>query len=613
MEVLSDHPLFRDLPGKSLSAVLGEAQVVAFEVGSLLWERGQPASHLLLLIEGEVRLEPHSGSPGATQGPGQLVGQEAAGLAHYGSTARALTPVRAWRIPAGALHRLCAQVPGLEAQLAYSCALNPSEGLASGSQAFAQRVTNPGASASPPANRVLVGWFTTLTVPLLLFAMTSAWGMPAQSSTFIAVGAMMTIMWVFALVDDYIPPLLALVALTVVGLAPTSVVLSSFASPSFVILVSVLALAAMQVETGLSNRVLLWLLLKMPHRGVWLQMIMMVYGAVLSISTPSANSRMTLLVPAFRDMSRGLNLLPGSLGITALFAGSYAGAILFSSTFATSKSTSITITGFLPLHLQTQFSGLFWLSAAALSTVLLVVIHSLSVRWQLRAKASELVIDRQQLAQRLRLLGPMSAAEIVTALSLAYFLVGMMTISWHHISPTGIAGTALVCLLVSGVMTKTNFQKGIDWPLIIFLISIDCLIRVMDYVGLSSQLAQVLVGASAFVQGELVNFLVLALVLISAIRLFLPIPAAHLLSAVVLLPIAQAQGISLWICIFATAMFSDIWFFRYQNTLMGIAAHAGIWREINSGAFMRHNMVMNAARIGCVFASIPWWHWMGIA
>ena len=86
-----------------------------------------------------------------------------------------------------------------------------------------------------------------------------------------------------------------------------------------------------------------------------------------------------------------------------------------------------------------------------------------------------------------------------------------------------------------------------------------------------------------------------------------------LTAVVILLPVAAAQGIHPWICVFCAAMFSDISFFRHQGTngIMQIRA-AGLFEETDERSFLRYNMVMNAARVAVVFASIPWWGWLGL-
>lgn len=608
---LRAHPLLGRLPAPVLSRLLAQMDAVSFAPGQCLTREGEPAEALYLITGGQAERLGEGlgegigeGTPQAVLGANDLAGQAAAGLAHHVHTVRALTEVQAWRIDRAAVAQLCAAVPRLEARLIHSLS------------AQAPAPPDPPAATPAPAAevspRTLTGWALALVLPLLLFAVARAGGLSLQACIFIGIFAAVITMWVFSLVDEFVPPLLALVFMLFVGLAPPTVVLSSFASPSMMTLLGVFALAAMMTSSGLSNRVFLWLLLRLPNRPLWHQLSLILYGLLLSMGTPSGNNRISLMLPAFKDMHHGLRLAPRSAMATALFTATFAGAFIFSSTLATSKSATISVFGFLPVHLQDDYGGLFWLSAAALSTLVLLCGHLLASR-RVFGDVGVAVVSRSLLADRLRLLGPPSAAEKVTASGFVLFLVGAMSTSVHHVSPAAVVGAVLIYLLVSGAMSKTDLQKNVDWPMIVFLISTDCLIKVMDYLGLSAQLAQSLQGLGAFVQGDTVRFIGLALVVVLGLRLFFPIPAGMLLSAVVLLPIAQSQGIHLWLCIFVIAVFADIWFFRYQASPYMIAVSAGVTELMDERAFLRHNQWMNGVRVLAVLLALPLWQAMGLA
>jgi len=596
------HGLMGGLPAPVLSRLLSSMEEVVWAPGEELFRLGSSASAMLLVVEGTVESLPAMDEALHAPGP-LLLGQETAGLPTYESTVRAVSTVRAWRLPRLAVRQLCAQVPGLEAALVRSI------GRASQAPSAWQ---GEAAKAAAGSNKRLIGWGMALCVPPGLYASTQALDLTLQASVFLAIFGMVITMWVFSLVDDYIPPLAGLICILFVGLAPPSVVLTSFASPSLVTLISVFAMAAMLSGSGLSNRALLWLLIRLPDRSSWRQVSLLLYGLLLSFGTPSGNNRMALMMPAFDDMARGLRLPERSAAMTALFIATYGGAMVFSSTLATSKSVTISVLGFLPLHLQDYYAGMFWMGAAALFTVGIVVLHMLGVRWWV-GEQGQSTVNRLILRERMQLLGPLSMGEKCTAIVFVMFLLGSLTTSIHHVPQSGLAGAVLVGLLVCGVMTKMDFQKNIDWPMIVFLISTDCLIKVMSYLGLSQDLSRLLRDHVTFVDGNVLVFLCLALGVVLLIRMLLPIPAGMLLSAVVLLPVAQVEGISPWICIFAIAVFSDIWFFRYQNSIYGIALSAGIESRIQESVFLRHNMWMNGARVLMVFLSVPVWVWLGIA
>ena len=162
-------------------------------------------------------------------------------------------------------------------------------------------------------------------------------------------------------------------------------------------------------------------------------------------------------------------------------------------------------------------------------------------------------------------------------------------------------------------MLRKEFQRELDWPIIVFLLGIDSMMRIMDHLGLAQALARVEGQRFDFVDGRIGLFILITLGVTLAVRLVLPVTAGMLTAVVILLPVAAAQGIHPWICVFCAAMFSDISFFRHQGTngIMQIRA-AGLFEETDERSFLRYNMVMNAARVAVVFASIPWWGWLGL-
>lgn len=149
--------------------------------------------------------------------------------------------------------------------------------------------------------------------------------------------------------------------------------------------------------------------------------------------------------------------------------------------------------------------------------------------------------------------------------------------------------------------------------MIFFLLGIDSLMRIMNHLGLAQSLARAVGHTFDFIGGRIAVFILIALFVTLIVRLALPVTAGMLTAAVVLLPVAAAQGIHPWICVFCTAVFSDISFFRHQGTngLLQIRSE-GLLDQVDQRGFTRYTMLMNLARVAVVFASIPWWKWLGL-
>ena len=604
MEVLTRDPLVAGFGRLALARLVGAMERVECAPGDVLCAAGQAAEHLYLIEDGAAVLT----TPSGRQTPLHALhcGEEAAaGLASYACTVTATSQVIAWRLPRATL----ADVVQLHPTLASEALLSLASTL--GGEAVGGGIGKGGSGAkwSPLTGREIGGWIAAIVLPAGIYFGCVSGGFTTQSALFAAILGMVVVMWLFAIVDEFIPPIIAIVATLFVGLAPPTVALGGFASPSLMTMIGVFALASTIASSGLSYRVMLWLLARLPDRPFWQQTSMLLGGMALSPIVPSGNSRLSILLPLYRDMADGLRLPPRSTALTALMAATLSGALLFSPMMATSKPSSIATLNLLSVQAQHEFSGLFWLVAAGVAMVGLVGFHFLFMRWLLPAENPN-PLPKERIREQLQLLGPLGFAEWLALGSFVAFLAGTATVSLHHVQPSWIAGCVLVTLLVCGSLGKMDFRKQLDWPMVFFLLGIDGLVRIMSYLKVDALIAKVVSGHLGFIDGSIELFVLAALVITVALRIGLPIAASALVSAVILIPVAEANHINPWICIFLAALFSDIWFFPYQSSVWMQAASKGQTEAIDRVQFTRYNQCMNAARVAVAFLSIPYWKWL---
>jgi len=604
MEVLTRDPLVAGFGRLALARLVGAMERVECAPGEVLCEAGQAAEHLYLIESGAAVLT----TPTGRQAPLHALhcGEEAAaGLAHYACTVTATSQLIAWRLPRVTL----ADVAQLHPTLATEALLSLASTL--GGEAVGGGVGKGAAGTKwvPLTGREIGGWIAAIVLPTGIYFGCVSGGLTTQSALFAAILGMVIVMWLFAIVDEFIPPIIAIVATLFVGLAPPTVALGGFASPSLMTMIGVFALASTIASSGLSYRVMLWLLARLPDRPFWQQTSMLLGGMALSPIVPSGNSRLSILLPLYRDMADGLRLPPRSTALTALMAATLSGALLFSPMMATSKPSSIATLNLLSVQAQHEFSGLFWLVAAGVAMVGLVGFHFLFMRWLLPAENPH-PLPKERIRGQLQLLGPLGFAEWLALGSFVAFLAGTATVSLHHVQPSWIAGCVLVTLLVCGSLGKMDFRKQLDWPMVFFLLGIDGLVRIMSYLKVDALIAKVVSGHLGFIDGSIELFVLAALVITVALRIGLPIAASALISAVILIPVAEANHINPWICIFLAALFSDIWFFPYQSSVWMQAASKGQTEAIDRVQFTRYNQCMNAARVAVAFLSIPYWKWL---
>jgi DASS family divalent anion:Na+ symporter len=599
--------LFADLSGSQVARLLGSVHTVEFAAGDALYVKDAPAKFLYLVESGELQLTTPSGRDVVLTS--LRCGEEAASdAANYLCSVTATTPVRALQIPRDALAELAAKTPSLRSK-----ALLALMGYVSGETFLkpAGADKDKKKAAKPVSTREVVGWLGVVLVPPAIYFLSSMNGLVVEAAVFLAILSATVLMWLFNLADEFVPPLVAITAVLIVGLVPSEIALAGFSSRTLTTLVGVYALAAVMSASGLSYRFMLWLLIRLPDTPFWHQAALLLSGYILSPIMPSGNARLSLVLPFYRDMIDGLNLPAQSKSATALMAATFSGAMLFSPMLLTSKSSNLTAFSMLPVQLQDQFQGLFWFVAAGVAALTVTAAHLLVVRLCF-GRSAQAGLPKARLEKQLALLGPVTKPEKAALTGFLFFLIGAGTAGWHQISPAWLAAFLLVGLLLMGLLSKKDFQQKIDWPMIFFLLSLDGLSRAITYLGLDTALAQSAGNLFDFVDGRMVWFIPVALIVTLLLRLVLPITAGMIVAAVILIPIGQAQFINPWVVVFLTAMFSDIWFLPYQSSQYLQVQGSGLDRYYKHSDFLRYNHWMNLSRLLAAYLSIPYWEWLGL-
>ena len=604
LDRLNSDRFISQLQPKDLARLLSSVDRRCFAAGQVIFACGEPAEFLYLLESGHVSLQKPQG-PAFSPMDARFGNEAAAGLSHYLCSARAEDDVSCVLVPKLALLGFKDANPGLALEAIRSLASDAEhEGLNPPKTRTAQTL-------APLKKRELYGWLALLICPFVIYFLGIELDFPVEASMYLALLGIAILMWIFSLVDEFVPPLIVVAATLFVKLAPVDVALSGFSSSSLLTFLGVFALSATISASGLSYRIMLSLLHRLPDKTFWHQAALVGAGYLLSPITPSGNSRLSLLLPLYSDMREGLNLKPRGKAATALMAASFSGAMLFSPMLATSKSSNIAAINLLPQQMQDLFLGLYWLVAAGAAAIFLTLLHFLVSLWLCRGEASA-PLPKDRIKLQLELLGPMSRSETIASLGFLFFLVGAGTVSWHHIQAGWIAGLVLVGLLLSGVFGKKAFRQSLDWPMIFFLLGIDSVTKVMDYLDITPALGRLMAHSFHFIDGRIELFILATLIVTLLVRIALPVTAGMLVSFIALLPVAQAQGIHPWICLFMTAMFSDIWFFPYQSSVYLQATSQGLQKYYDEPIFMRHNLIMNIGRIAAAYISIPYWRGLGL-
>lgn len=609
---LATHPLFADCSTLERARLLAGTQVRHVPAGELLTQAGAQATHYGWIVQGQATLCTPTPQPlcsGAAFGHEALADGPPAQV-RYLADLRADSAVSALHIEHAALQTLLAGHAPLRSQALLALA-----------QRLGALATAPPAQAQTPAphplpplglpRRTWLGWGATLVLPLLAWWLASRAALPAHSAVYLGLFCMTALLWLFNLVDEFIPPLIAVAAMLFIELVPAQVALHGFYSRAFLLLLGVYGLSALMVSSGLAYRLMLWVLLRLPDRPAWHRFALTAFGFVLSIVMPSSNARMSLLLPLYQEMDASLNAPARSPEATALMVATFTGATLFAPLLLTAKSSNLAAFSMLPPQVRREFEGAAWLVGAAVVALGLLLWHLGTMRraWLPAVPAP---LPQARLQAQLHTLGPLRRGEWAAALGFTLFVLGSLWPQWHQSQAAWLVGLLLGALLVLGLLDKPAFQSKIDWPMIFFLLSLDGLTQALGYLGLDKLLLAQLGTGLQWMDGSLGWFTALALLVTVLLRLVLPLTAGMVLAATLLLPLGIELGIHPWIVVFLTSLFSDIWFLPHQNSTYQQALGAGLRQRGDLALFMRYQWGLNAVRVLLAYASIPYWQWLGL-
>jgi len=602
--VLGQHPLLADCAPLELARLLSGTVQCEFAAGTDIFQAGAAADYYYWILAGEAELV--AANERWQLGADQGFGAEAfADVPRHLVSARAATTLSVLRIARAAVRELTATHPDLKSAALVDLAARMGRVTAPAEVAVEKR-----APASMPVKQ-RVGWVATLILPPLAYLAADMAGLPQHSAIYLGLFTMTAVMWLFTVVDEYIPPLIAIVAMLFIELVPARVALAGFYSRAFLLLLGVYALSAVLVSSGLAYRFMLWVLLKSPDRPFWHRAALTVFGGVLSIVMPSSNARLALLLPLYREMDGSLGARSQSREATALMVATFTGATLFSPLLLTSKSANLAAYTMLPVQVRLEFQGAYWLVAAGVVALGLLLFHLLAMRFFYRAEHSQ-PLPRARLAGQLALLGPLGAREWIALLAFLVFLLGAALPQWHQTQTGWLAAFVLISLLALGLFDKQAFQTKIDWPIIFFLLSLDGFTDAINYLGLRDVLVSAIGDRLDWINGELGWFILLALLVTVLLRLFLPITAGMVMAVTLLLPVGLEQGIHPWLVVFLASLFSDIWFLPYQNSSYAQALAGGLRQRCSEALFLRYAWWLNPLRVLLAYASIPYWRWLGL-
>jgi DASS family divalent anion:Na+ symporter len=461
----------------------------------------------------------------------------------------------------------------------------------------------------------LFGWILAVLVPAAMIQFGPDLGLATNAIYFLAIVGVTMVMWLFDLVPAFVAPLFSVLAFILFDVASPQVAVAGFASDGFFMLLSIFAVGALMVMSGLTYRISLAVLRIFPGSPFWYSVSLFLPGVILTPILPSQLGRTVIVTPSVADMIEISGAGRNDRMAAQFVASGVLGISLMASIFLTGKPANLIVFGMFDPQTQFAFQWMQWLWAALVVGGVLLLLYFLLMPLFFRNNR-KFHVPREVVRSQSQMLGPLSSIEWATIAAIVLLLSGILTTSFHKVDIPWMSMSILLTLLFFGALKKEDLSHRIDWSILIFIGSIIAWVPVMKMTGIEDVIAHTFSGLGDYMKNNLTSFILALCGVIVVARLALPELVLGILLVTILFPIASAEGVSLWLIGFVILTMAESYIFPYQaphhvqmKNLLGSFGLEGRYNETRVLAF---NFAMTLARIVAIYVSIPYWKHLDI-
>jgi CRP-like cAMP-binding protein len=200
--------------------------------------------------------------------------------------------------------------------------------------------------------------------PLLLWWLPGPAGLSPEGWRALLVLVSGAILLAFDVLPDALVALLLIVGWVAPGLVEPRIGLSGFASPSWFLVLSVLAVGVAAGSTGLLYRLALLAIVHVPPGFAWRANTLALVGVVVTPSLANTTSRVALAAPLVRELAEALSYTPGSRAAAGLGQAALIGFGQMSALFITGSSVGLLTYGLLPAEVRAEVGFAAWFVGA---------------------------------------------------------------------------------------------------------------------------------------------------------------------------------------------------------------------------------------------------------
>jgi CRP-like cAMP-binding protein len=633
VDLLAGIDVFNDLDRVELARLAGSLEARRLSDGQVLFVQGDPGDGLYIVSQGSVTIyttaeDSASQRQLAVLRPGQYFG-EIALLVDQPRTAsvRALRDAEVLylerthfidlitRNPTVALAVVAKVIGHLRAaDLDRASGLTASTDLDGASEepvpGLAPDLRTPRSSQRRPTSRLRSTTGVVLAAALLLAAVVGVVNGLAPTWLFLVLLGAAAVLWASNVVMSSVVGLSLMVAWMLFGIATPEQAAAGFASPSWLLIVSIFGLTAAVARSGLLFRFGLLMVLHLPAGLLWQASGLLLTGAALGTVVPSSTGRASLMSSLAQAVSQALRQRDREPGSAVLGLASWIGAGPMLFAFLSASSVNLLAWGLLPPDSRARFDWIHWF-IAVLPLVILVAVGSLPLLVVTLRPSLDSAPSTQRLGLQLAVLGRLQPREWAMLGILAFTLAGWLVGPSIGVSATEVAVIALCAAIVSGNLDEHGLRE-LNWNYLLFFGVVLSMAAVSTLLGVDQLAADILGAPLARIGISAPIFVILAAALMALVRLVLLPEQAILLLSLALLPVASALGIEPGLVIIAMVSTVLLWYLPSQSPEYMVAYLGSDGRLFTHGQARRVAFGYTILVLIGLGVSIAYWRLLGL-
>jgi Di- and tricarboxylate transporters len=437
--------------------------------------------------------------------------------------------------------------------------------------------------------------------------------LPPRGPQMIYVGIFvgMLIVLITQVLEDWIIAIALLAIMVVFKIAPLGTVFATFSQSTIWLIVGVLALTIGINNSGLLNRVALYILRLFPATNKGIILALISTGAIISPLIPSGTAKTNLLMPLATAFTEQMGFKEHSKGAKGIFAATYLPSFMAGNAFLNGSLNVPIMMGFMGAAIKGSMTYMTWL--AATSIWLAAIIIGTYVYCVIFCKPEEAIdLPKDFIKKRLEELGPMTGKEKFAGITIILALIAWMTQSMHGIDAGMICLLAVVALGAYGLISTQEFIAKVPWSLIVFVGALLSVAGFMQTLGVSNwvsgflgpYISPIVANAWVFVPALGIITFLLRYIVISQW-------AALAIILAIFSPLLPAAGINLFVLVFVEVMCGQVWNVTYQNPIFLTSISAAGGKYVT---YQDARPISYAYWVMCIIGStlsIPLWQLMG--